>query len=55
MVIYQNKFLHKNIALKFGFTMVKVWYYGKKYGTMKKKTLLYYTENYATLEKTMVL
>ena len=47
MLIYQNKFLNKLIALKLRFTME---YYGtmdKNYGTMEK--------NYGTMEKTMVL
>ena len=30
------------------FTIEKLWYYGKYYGTMKKK-IWYYTENHGTL------
>ena len=65
MEIYQNNFmfLNKYIALELWFTMEKLWYYRKNYGTMGKKKpmviwkksnntmkkLWYYTENYGTL------
>ena len=43
--------------------MVKLWYYGKNYGTMEKTMVLYRKlwnfdllwKNYGTMEKTMVL
>ena len=56
--------MNRFIALKLWLTMVKLWYYGKNYGTMEKtmelwftmektmvlwKKLWYYTENYGTL------
>ena len=39
--------MNRFIALELWFTMEKLWYYGKNYGTMEKK-LWYYTENYRT-------
>ena len=42
--------LNRFIALELLFTMEKLWYYGKNYGT-----LIYYGKNYGTMEKTMVL
>ena len=53
--------LNRFIALELWFTMEKLWYYGKYYGTMEKTmvlylwNLIYYGKNYGTMEKTMVL
>ena len=49
--------LNRLIVLELGFTMKKLWYYGKNYGTIPKTMELWLTmeKNYGTMEKTMVL
>ena len=50
--------LNRFIALELWFTLVKLWYYGKNYGTMGKKhygTIPKTTELWFTIEKIMVL
>ena len=42
--------LNRFIALELLFTMEKLWYYGKNYGTMEKTMVLwYYGKNYGTI------
>ena len=42
--------MNRLIALELWFTIEKLWYYGKNYGTMEKTM-----ELWLTMEKTMVL